>query len=297
MSTDIDWHREIDAALGDDPALAAPLTQTVQLGRRALRRRRTATGAGAFAMVAVLGGVAWASLPGGSPESRSGDVVTAPESATATPGVTTSRDADEEVDFLGEPAAYDSLGRVVMAPGWTEVRRIANPMAYTQPGYRSVGLVATKGEKRTFLLLARHGRDGSSSFSNTATGTLEEWLVGTVASQHTLDLANGDAPPASNDEEPRWVEFGPDGTLRPVDGVTILEQRANPELPESFAPAGTPTAVAKVRDTEGRVWFVLARRLDGSDDFVGSTAAAGRATTDEFLVWARGEYGSGAGLR
>lgn len=295
---------EIEASFGNGPPLR-PVTDAITAGRAALRRRRLGAGAAALGVAVVVGGTAYAATGGGTPSSEDGDriVATDPTNATPAPPPPTGTGPPPidraSVDFLGEPAAYDDHGRLVLAPGWTEVDRVPNPMHYTQDGYTSHGLEVTKDGQRRFVLLALLG-SGSSVQSTIAEGTLRDWLVGATATQHTLDLANGDAPPAVGATEgQRWVELAPDGTLRALDGGRILDQVANPDLPAEFAPPGTPTAAAKVRTAEGDTVFVLVRRLGdaGGDDVVGTTALDATATLAVFLDYARAQLEGGGGLR
>jgi len=62
---------QIDAAIGAAPPDAPGLDATLALGRRALLRRRWAYGVGAAATVVVIGGSAWAVVPGDGGPSRS----------------------------------------------------------------------------------------------------------------------------------------------------------------------------------------------------------------------------------
>lgn len=93
------------------------------------------------------------------------------------------------------------------------------------------------------------------------------------------------------------VEFAGGDTeqLQPSGSATILEQRAHPKLPDSFATSQDRSAVAEVR-FEGERWYVLARRLPGSPpQYIAVSAKDGGPTLDDFLTMARERYAEGGG--
>jgi hypothetical protein len=271
---------ELERAIGHGPA-NRPVQQTVAAGRRALRRRRAATAVAGLAVVGVLGGT-WAGAGAGT-WLRGGEV-----------GVATSPsptgDAETENEYAGEepPAHFSDTGELVLRSGVTVVREVDNPMGYEAPK-RSVGLVLDDAGTRIWALLEDEPRGAASVYDDARQTfpTFDLWLADAVAvwkGEPTLALV-------------RFAE----GTSLVADdeGVEVIDQRANPDLPRSFAGPDEQTAVAEVT-WHGDTWFVLARRLPGYDAEYFPTAASivgDPGTIDEFLVVARERYDNGDGLR
>jgi hypothetical protein len=92
-----------------------------------------------------------------------------------------------------------------------------------------------------------------------------------------------------------------DGTserLTPLDAVTLLAQRAHPDLPDTWARSGDRSAAAEVR-FEGERYYVLARAVagGGAPQYIAVPAADSGATLDDFITRARQRYGrDGGGL-
>jgi len=103
---------------------------------------------------------------------------------------------------------------------------------------------------------------------------------------------DGDWPGVERDD---LVAFSPGGALEPLPGVSLLEQRSSPDLPESFAGPDDVSAVALV-EKDGERWFVLARDLaDSPAQYIAVPAAEGGGTIAEFLELARERYAEGGG--
>jgi len=193
---------------------------------------------------------------------------------------------DSEGDVAAPLAEYDADGNLQLANGVTITQRIENPFGAEAPN-ESVGLELEK-DREKFWYLAHWGPSlGSGWISDRAYKafpSLQSWIDDLVA------LQTGGA-------RLQLVKFGTDGRLAPLDGVTIVQQRANPDVGQSFAPAGTPTAVAEVT-YQGDTWFVLARDLpDGPPEYFPTAAAVSGSTIDAFLDYARQQYAGGEGLR
>ncbi len=302
MTNDIDWARELDASFGDGPQ-PAPATASLPAGRRALRRRRRLTGAGAAASVVALVGLGWWGVPAvvdradPAPYATTGDASATPD-PTATPDAdpTVKETSPASVQFLGEAATYDDAGTLRFAKGWTEVSRVTNPMGYSKDGWDSVGLEVVKGDQRRFLLISLQD-GGTSVFSNSATGSLEPWLAGKVALQRSLDDTNtggtGGGTGSGDVFEP--VTMLPTGRLVAGPGVRILAQDDTVDLGAAFAPAGSPVVAAKVRAADGSIIWAVGRVVDGSPEVI--TESGRHPSLAAFVDWARGEYAGGSGLR
>ncbi len=264
---------EIERSFGDGPA-HRPVEDRLQAGRQVVRRRRATTAAAALAVVAVLG--------------TSYSVIAAADGDGA--GTVASQrdpggDPNDEMFMDGQLATYDA-GKIVIRPGVQVVRRVENPMGLIPPA-TSVGLVLEYRGETTWMLLDWQ-MDGKTAGSGTTAdeagsnfSTFDLWLDDAVAlwtGEPTLAL----------------VRFDADGSLRPLEGVELLEQRAEPAMPRSFAAPREQTAVARVT-WNGDPWFVLARRLQGYEQHAEyfpteSVVADGATTIDEFLAWARVDY-------
>jgi len=181
-------------------------------------------------------------------------------------------------------AEYDGEGKLVLAEGVTISQRVDNPFILEAPA-KSVGLEVEK-DGHKFWYILRWTPDGSMSSSDPAYKafpTLREWLDDQVALQQ-------------GDPTLQLVEFGADGMLAALDGVTLVRQQDSPDVGEEFAPAGAKTAVAQVT-YQGDTWFVLARDLDGPPEYFPTAASVSGSTMTEFLDYARQQYAGGEGLR
>lgn len=292
MTTDL--RDQIDHSFGEGPAHRDDLA-VLFAGRRAVRRRRIAAGAGAALVVAVVAGGALAT---GVPAGTSGQqepmtiptVTSAPEQA-AYQHVPASDPALDGQDVLLAPD-----GTLYVRQGLEVLELVADPME-AEPPRHSVALATAAGGDETWWLLESGPRSSSASSeaARQSFPDLAMWVDDQVAMQRgepTLAL----------------VRFGPDGTLVPdQDGVEILEQRPDVDLGPSFAGPDDPTAVAAVQ-WRGERWYVLARHLQGSGpawscgggcpaEYFPTAASVSRPTLDGFLEHARASYDEGTGLR
>ena len=174
-----------------------------------------------------------------------------------------------------------------MRDGVEVVKRVPNPLGYTDPG-TSLGLEIRYRGTTYWYLLDSDGRQGTGSIHDEARRsfpTLQTWLDDQVALQNGGDTL-------------ALVRFTPGAaTLQPLDGVTLVQQRSGVDLGPDFAGPGATTAVAEVRYRRA-TWFVLARRLPGSEpEYFPTAASVSAPTLAGFLDYARGQYAGGAGLR
>ncbi|GAA1915242.1 hypothetical protein [Nocardioides hwasunensis] len=306
MDTHIDWQSELDASFGRGEDVAVP--SYVGRGRRALRRRRAATVVAAGVLV-VGGGAAWASIPGSAPRSDA-PVATRGTSAEreATEPARVDREerrrtleelkrAQERIDFLGNPAALTPEG-LMAAPGTTVVlERVHNPMGYRAAAGSSMAIRATFRGRETYSLMALTGTDSSSTISARATGDFPGWLASTVATQRSLDEANGVGGAdgtSDGDGADGWLRLDADGKVEAArSGVVVVEQRTSVDLADFDRGAEASGVVRLVVDGDARVaaYRVLDSRLEvisGPGHF---------ATLTDFVDWARQQYASGEGMR
>ncbi len=242
MDTDI--RDEIDRSFGDGPPVDHA-TRSVELGRRALRRRRVAAGTAGVAAAVVLGSVAWA-IPQGSGTSTP-PVTSSP---TRHPTPTTVEPTTPPEFFLHDlPATFDPQdGSLIVRPGWRVLDRVEKPftvapLSASGVPAKSLGVVATNGSETQWLLMAWWpGDGGTSSTYNDPAGhgfeSFESWLDIQVARETgtwTREL----------------VTRGATGTLTPLNGVAVTQQRAALELGDGYA-----VARLQVLDDE---WWIVTR--------------------------------------
>ena len=167
-------------------------------------------------------------------------------------------------------------------------QRVANPLGLDLPD-RSLGIEYTRKGATTWALLdyedlGRLGSGGgvSSDPAGKSFATFQDWLDDQVA------LRNGGVGL-------QLVRFGEGEQLVARAGVEILDQRAGVEVGAGFAGPADDTAVAQVR-SQGRRWYVLARRSAGSPpEYFPTDARVGGETLDDFLAYATQQYAKGGG--
>ena len=288
----MDIGTEIDRSFGDGPA-PEPIDALLARGHRSLRRRRLATGAAALVLVVVAGGGAWSATGSGpSGHDSSTPVATDPTprpgtSTTSDPSQATTPDPLAQALRGGELVALTLDGRLAVRDGVEVLKRVPNPLGYTDPG-TSLGLEIRYRGTTYWYLLDSDGEQGTGSIHDEARRsfpTLTTWLDDQVALQTGGDTL-------------ALVHFSPGtATLQPLDGVTLVQQRSGVDLGPNFAGPDATTAVAEVR-WQGDTWFVLARRLPGSDpEYFPTAASVSAPSLSGFLDYAHGQYAGGAGLR
>ena len=280
----MDINEALDRSLGEGPP-PRPIEDTIRAGRSALRRRRAGSALAVCALVAVAGGTSYAIAPRGDADTAG------PGPATA---ATSPRPSGIASRQPGEPVMPREVIRlradgalVVVRSGAVITQRVPNPLGLEPPGYSAGAEVKYRGSTNWYLVKRQpgSGSEWTSVPARQAFPTLASWLADQVA------VERGDPTLA-------LVRFGTNGRLEPLSGVMLLEQRADPELPANFAPAGSRTVAATVR-WHGAVWHELARRLPGSSSaeyFPAAASVAGK-TLDQFLAYARNRYSGGEGLR
>lgn len=279
MTTEQDWRELIDGSIGPGPGYHRPLEERLGAGRRALRRRRIATGVVTAVVTVGLGGAAWGALPS---ESRtSGEIAGTPDDSAKPDGPNgDGAGSTTEPDLV----TWTGSGWKV-APGWTVVDRVGNPVGY-RPPKRSVGLELRNGPEHVFALATDDG-DGGSGVTSTPVPpgtTLKKWLPAQVDNVRDLDGKPVATP----------VRFGAGETLVPAEGVTIIEQLPHPPLPANFAAANERTAAAWI-DVRGKERFVLVRELKDEEEIIPFTGSF--PNLERFVRYAVQQYEGGAGMR
>lgn len=285
-----DIAEQLDAAIGPAPQDAPPLEPTLALGRRALRRRRTAYGVGAAAAALVIAGTAWAAAPGDDTRRTDGpDFSQEPSrSASADPTERADRPREPAVPWHGEAARVDRAGRLEVRPGWKVTQDLSTPEV--------VAVEVTKGDRRRWYLF---GDAATFSPDGTAPGyaTFRAWVD--VNIPILLDMKGGrdekepahDWPGVPRDDLVRWTTDG--STLEPVGDVELVEVRTPIDLGASFA-AAEETAVAEVL-LDGVRWYVVARRTGTEPVYIAVFGDEGGQTLEEFVELARTKYAEGGG--
>lgn len=304
MSADIDWQRELDASFG--AGRDVPPGHYVGAGRRAVRRRR-ATAVVLTAAVVVSSGAGWAVIldagsatRGDAPIATSGpaptdDAETRAERKDRLRELRDTRDAQlGQPDFVGEPATLDADG-LVLAPGAGPVlERVDNPMGYSEVQGQSLAVRVMFEGREKYSLLVRHSDGGTSMGTNDATGDFAAWLEGRIASQRSLDVANGVTGPLGTIAPDAWITIGADGSVRPGDdAVVVVGTRDDLDLGD-FATGAEQDGIARLRVGD-RPQVVIYRVVDGrlevipGGDWVGSLEVFARVV--------RHQYASGEGMR
>ena len=167
------------------------------------------------------------------------------------------------------------------------VRRVDNPMGLESPK-SSVGLVVEHAGTTTWMLLETGPRGGGGSYEDEVDSgwpTFDLWLADSVALQ-------------KGQPGLRLATLAEHGTLSPgEDGVQILDQLPNPDIPEYVDESATASGVAMLR-WRGETWFVLAVRYDDQDAIttVAASKAPGADDIESFLDFMRDHVDEG-GMR
>jgi hypothetical protein len=280
---------QLDRSFGDGPPLP-PVDSHVAAGRRALRRRRVASGVTGLAAAAVLvtGGYAvWPGSPTGSDPAAGGPTHSATASDPDTMREPTA-DPTEARWAPGELIRYVD-GQLEVRPGTVVHEHIRNPYRFEPPALSDALDVTWRGKRQWLMIEKRPMPQGISSSSSTPSNGWASF-ADYVADQ--VDANGGSGWPDTFQLDDR-------GQVVPTSGTRVFNRSDDPQLGPDFAPPGATTgaAVVSVAGEEGS-YFVVWRVTDGTldvittppDDIVG-------ATFEELLSSARARYASGEGLR
>lgn len=287
-------------------------------GRRRLRRRRLLVGGAAtLAAAAVIGG-AWA-LPGPGP-TTSPPVATEPTaSATVDADAAFLANLPDELDDRhaslvtsmgrnGEIEMMDgaSMGDMFLPSG------LPSSVVDPRKGGESLAGVLSVGRKTWYVSVWREAPGEALHLIGTATSLVPASVAGL---EEYRTWSREQVAPGSKDPDleqpietglgvprPGIVTMDRSGRLTGAGGVTVLDQRTPSGLPTNFAdPArGDRSAVARVREADGAVWWIAVRDLHDSPDLevmaVDEVTGANLRTLDAFVAWASDQYESGEGL-
>ena len=280
---------ELDRSFGDGPPLP-PVVSHIAAGRRALMRRRVASGVGGLAAAAVLA-MGWYVV---SPGSLTGaDQVAGDPTPSATPSAAEATE-DPTMDPIEAPWPRGELiryvgGELEVRPGVIVHEHIGNPYGLEPPALSDALDVTWRDQRQWLMIEKRPMPRGISSSSSTPSNGWASF-ADYVADQ--VDVNGGSGWPDT-------FELDDGGQVVPTAGTHVFNRTDDPQLGPEFAPpaASTGAAVVSVAGEEGNyfvVWRVTGGTLDvittPPDDIVG-------ATFDELLSGARAQYASGEGLR
>ena len=281
---------ELDRSFGDGPPLASVDSRVVS-GRRALRRRRRASGVAGLAATAVLV-TGWYAVSPSSPTGAERLVVDPMHSDTPSASEATvdpSEDAIEAPWPKGVLIRY-VIGELEVRPEVTVHEHIRNPYGYEPPGLSDALDVTWRGQRQWLIIEKRPQSRGGTSESSSDPSNGWASFGDYVADQVSVD---------GGSVWPDTFRLDDPGQVVPTAGTSVVNRTDDPQLGASFAAQGATTgaAVVSVAGEEGN-YFVVWRVIDGSldvlttgpDDIVG-------ATFEELLAGARASYTSGEGLR
>jgi hypothetical protein len=319
MDTDI--RDEIDRSFGAGPEHLEDGT-LLSLGRRALWRRRASVGGAALAVVVLTGGAfaAWGdgtSTTGTEPAPAAPSTGTTPSASDVlphrpggigrAPGAPVILDPDLPADWAvaAQPDGLHVSSEVKIRELWDDPWRLRDSgdwsvaIAYDGPGGVTwwAGYVAAGGAGASASILATQadGLGFRAWVLEQRTGVYGQG-AGNRVPQGRADVAD------PSDDWPGLVDvplvrLAGGERLEPLYGVDLLQQRAHPVLPDSWATADDSSAAAEVR-LHGTRYFVLARHLAGepAPQYIAVEAGPEAGTTlDAFLDDARQRYAEGGG--
>lgn len=280
---------KLDRSFGDGPPLP-PIDIYVVAGRRALRRRRVASGAVGLAAAAVLV-TGWYAVSPGSPvgaDRLAGDPTPSATPSTTEPTEDPSTDPAETPWPRGELIRYVD-GELEVRPGVIVHEHIRNPYDLEPPSLSDALDVTWKGQRQWLMIEKRPKPLGiSSSSSEPSNGWAS--FADYVADQVDANGGSG---------WPETFQLDNQGQVVPTAGIRVFDRTDDPQLGPGFAPPGATTgaAVVSIAGEEGN-YFVVWRVIDGTLDVLTTppTFIVG-ATFEELVSDARARYTSGEGLR
>jgi hypothetical protein len=255
----MDLRERIDRELIALPEDPFDLPATLAQGRRAIRRRRGATALAAAASVAVVSaGIAWGPVLSPSEPAIVASQPTSEPCPHGAQGPAEPRPCDPQ-SYLseGQAATYTLQGELVVRDGWWITQQVDSPL---ESFPHSIALEVTNGSQIQWALL-KYGNDRPGE-GNTVFGQNDDRDDYPEVPDFTAWLDHVKA---------RWlgtptkvvVEFGSDGTLQPLPGWTIEQQRTGLTMGPDFPGAEGVTAVAEINDW----WYLVRPTENGADAF------------------------------
>lgn len=280
---------ELDQSFGDGPRLP-PVVSHVAAGRRAVMRRRVASGVTGLAAAAVLATSWYAVSPGSSTRSDQLAGGAAP-SSVASASETTQDPSTEPTEApwpRGELIRYVN-GELEVRPGVIVQEHIRNPYGFEPPALSDALDITWRGQRQWLMIEKRPMPNGISTSSSTPSNGWASF-ADYVAEQVDANAGSG---------WPDTFQLDDRGRVVPTASTRVFDRTDDPQLGPDFAPPGATTgaAVVSVAGEEGN-YFVVWRVIDGTLDVI--TTPPGDivgATFEELLSVARARYASGEGLR
>ncbi|WP_110240553.1 hypothetical protein [Nocardioides gilvus] len=276
-------HEQLDRAIGDGPPLT-PIDNHVRAGRRALRRRRAATGVAGLAATAVLA-TGWYAISPSTPSDS--DRLAVDPLSSNTPSASQSATAPAQAPWAERELIRYVDGELQVRPKVVVHEHIKNPYSYASPGLSDALDVTWKG-KRQWLLINRDPVSGGASSATTPDNGWASFAA------YVSDQVSG-----TGSGWPDTMRITDQGEVVPTAGTQVFDRTDGLDFGPSFAPQGATSGAAIVSPAgeDGR-YFVVWRVLDGAFDVLtlGPDEVADQ-TLDELVAYASVEYISGDGLR
>lgn len=277
-------HEELDRAIGDGPALT-PIDDHVRAGRRALRRRRAATGVAGLAATAVMA-TGWYAISPSSPNDS--DRLAVDPRTSDSSGVAGSPSTAPSAPWAERQLIRYVNGELEIRPKVVVHEHIKNPYGYEAPGLSDALDVTWKGERQWLLINKEPQAPGGASSATTAGNGWASFAA------YVSDEVSG-----TGSGWPDTMRITEAGEVVPTAGTQVLDRTDGVDFGPSFAEAGATSGAAIVVPAgEDERYFVVWRVLEGAFDVLttGPDHVADR-TLDELVADASVEFTSGDGLR
>lgn len=215
MTTQIDWRRELDASFGSGEDV--PAGHYVAAGHTAVRRRRARAALVSVAAAAVVAGVAWSTVPGGSPRGTDAPVATDPDGTSQVSEGSRPWGEDEPPARLGGQGVEIREGAVV------HQRR---DDLYPGKDTDSAALDVNFGGERWWVSLEWGDGTGASQSVQPGDGQFESFdaFVRDQVQGGGMILDRPDDGATRADELVTWRS----GVLDPAPGVTVVRRVDDP---------------------------------------------------------------------
>src|SRR5690606_33900893 len=116
-------------------------------------------------------------------------------------------------------------GRLKLSPLAGEVlERVRNPMGYTPGQGQSTAIRVMYQGREKYSLIASFGAGDWSINTNDATGDFAGWVAVNVATQQTLDVANGVTPSAGDRSDQPWLVLDADGEIATARSSVVIAE-------------------------------------------------------------------------
>ncbi len=260
----MDLRENIERELASEPADFLVMHEVLEVGRRALLRRRiTSTLSGVAAAVTVVAGLVMVvNIASGDPDRTK---VASLENSTRCREPSAGRSSEfclGQAALDGHHVAYRHNGVLAVREGWTVQIRVDDPLS----GIPGAALAVSNGTDAEWALLKQPGPEGGGGAlaehvdpsTLPSDLTFESWLDGARA--HWLGT------PATS-----LVRYDSDGNLQALPGWTVLQQAANVNLPVGYR---GPQGVSAVMELDGGdIRWYLVRPVTSTNASLGAAEA------------------------